>query len=185
MKLKLLKRSAERKLDAKRLRREGLIPAVCYSKGKVGENIAVDATEFKSFLRQVLPGRLPTTIFSLVDQGKERRVIIKDIQYNIINYDVISLDFEELHDNQHVNIKVPIESSGANECIGVKLGGVLRQVIRHVRVRCLPKDIPAFFTLDVTELQMSQSKRLSDIKWPETVRPLADLKEVAVVIVKR
>lgn len=186
MKLKLKSRSTEKKSEANKLRREGFIPAVIYSKGEAGECVAVESDEFSACLRKIEKGRLPTTVVSLVDgNGKTRRAIIKEIQYNIINYNVITLDFEELHDDRPVNIKVPIECTSVADCVGVKLGGVLRQVLRYVRVRCLPKDIPEVFNLDVADLQMRQSRRLSDIQWPQTVRPLADLKEVAVVIVKR
>lgn len=186
MKLTVTKRAANRKSDANKLRREGFIPAVIYSKGDVGENIAINSSEFDAFIRQLEKGRLPNTVVELKDEnGHSRRAVIKDIQYNIINYKVISLDFEELHDERPVNVKIPVECVGVADCVGVKLGGVLRQVIRHVRVRCLPKDIPALFTIDVTSLDMRQSRRLSDIQWPETVRPLINLKEVAVVIAKR
>jgi large subunit ribosomal protein L25 len=69
--------------------------------------------------------------------------------------------------------------------VGIKLGGVLRQVIRHVRVRCLPKDLPSFFELDIRELGVKQSKRLREIQIPSTVSPLVDMNEVVAVIVKR
>ena len=58
-------------------------------------------------------------------------------------------------------------------------------MIRHLRVRCLPQDIPSHFELDVRDLGIGQSKRLSDLEIPNTVRPLMNLKEVAAVIVKR
>ncbi|MFA6915272.1 MAG: 50S ribosomal protein L25/general stress protein Ctc [Parachlamydiales bacterium] len=185
MKLSVTKRAVNRKSDATKLRREGFIPAVIYSKGDVGENIAIKSDEFSAFIRQLQKGRLPNTIVELDIDGKTRRAIIKDIQYNIINYNVISLDFEELHDDRPVKVKVPVECTGVNECIGVKAGGVLRQVIRHVRVRCLPKDIPNLFNIDVTSMDLRQSRRLSDIAWPETIRPLVNLNEVAVLIAKR
>jgi large subunit ribosomal protein L25 len=186
MKLQTVKRAGEKKSEVTKLRREGFIPAVLYVRGKEGETLAVKSSEFSAFLRGLKSGHLPTTIFTLTDdQGKERRAIIKDIQYNVINYDVTHLDFEELVDGQKVNVKVPIECTGIVDCVGIKLGGVLRQVIRHVRVRCLPKDIPSFFELDIKELAMKQSKRLSDIAIPETIRPLVDLNEVVAVIVKR
>jgi large subunit ribosomal protein L25 len=186
MKLTSITRSAQKKSEAQKLRRSGYIPAVLYSQGKIGDNIAVKSDEFKALLRNLPQGRLPTTIVTLVDaDGRERRAIVKDIQYNIVSYDIITLDFEELHDKRPVNIKVPIECVGVADCVGVKLGGVLRSVIRHVRVRCLPEAIPDVFFLDVTDLAMRQSRRLAEIKWPENVRPLADLNEVAVVIAKR
>lgn len=186
MKLQTVKRTAGKKSEVNKLRREGYIPAVLYVKEKSGETFAVKANEFSSFLRHVKPGHLPTSIFTLVDEkGKERKVVIKDIQYEITTYDVAHLDFEELLSDYKINVKVPIECIGQADCMGIKLGGVLRQVIRHVRVRCLPKDLPTYFELDVRELGIKQTKRLSDLNIPNTVRPLADLHEVVAVIVKR
>lgn len=186
MKLQTVKRTADSKSEVKKLRREGYIPAVLYVKEKSGETLAVNASDFTANLRHVKSGHLPTTVFSLVDEnGRERRVLIKDIQYAITTYNVTHLDFEELVDDHKINVKVPIECVGQVDCVGIKLGGVLRQVIRHVRVRCLPKDIPTFFELDIRELGIKQSKRLADIQIPNTVRPLTDLKEVVAVIVKR
>lgn len=186
MKLQTIKRAADSKSEAKRLRREGFIPAVLYKKEQEGETLAVNANEFNAYLRQVKSGHLPTTIFSLVDEnGQERRVVVKDIQYEITTYAVKHLDFEELVKDHKINVKVPIECIGQVDCVGIKLGGVLRQVIRHVRVRCLPKDLPSYFELDIRELGLKQSKRLKDLQIPQAVRPLVDLNEVVAVIVKR
>jgi large subunit ribosomal protein L25 len=186
MKLQTVQRAAKSKSEVNKLRREGYIPAVLYVRGKEGETLAIKNEEFNSLLRGVKPGHLPTTIFTLVDnKGRERRVLVKDIHYAITTYTVLHLDFEELLDNHPLNVKVPIECTGAADCVGIKLGGVLRQVIRHVRVRCLPKDIPFQFELDIRELGLKQSKRLSDIEIPETIRPLVGLNEVVAVIVKR
>jgi len=186
MKLNVRKRQASRKSESKQLRRQGLIPAVLYHGGKEGESVAVTKAEFVMILRQIPSGRLSTTVFTLVDEaGKQRRVLIKDIQYEVTSYEVLHLDFEELVDGATVNVKVPIECMGVADCVGVKLGGVVRQVIRYLRINCLPKDLPGYFQLDVRDLQMGQAKRLADLSIPNTVRPLVDLKEVAVVIVKR
>lgn len=186
MKLQTIKRTAGSKSEVKKLRREGYIPAVLYMKDKEGETIAVKANEFSAYLRNVKSGHLPTTVFILVDnKGHERRVLVKEIQYDITTYDVTHLDFEELHAGQKINVKVPIECIGQVDCLGIKLGGVLRQVIRHVRVRCLPKDLPSYFELDIRELGLKQSKRLKDLQIPKTVWPLVDLNEVVAVIVKR
>ncbi len=71
------------------------------------------ANEFASYLRNIKPGHLPTSTFTLVDEtGKERQVLIKDIQYEITTYDVTHLDFEELLMDQKINVKVPIECTG-------------------------------------------------------------------------
>lgn len=186
MKLSVTKRTAQKKSESKGLRRDGRVPAIIYVKGKEAEAIAVDRIEFGGLLRKVQPGHLPTTIFTLEEKGaKARKAIVKDIQYEPTTYDVIHLDFEELIDDVKVNVKVPIELIGVVDCVGVKLGGFLRQVIRHIRVRCLPKDLPASFPLDVKNMGQRDARRLKDLEIPETVRPLADLNEVAVLIAKR
>jgi large subunit ribosomal protein L25 len=185
-KLKVVPRSTEKKRETKRLQRAGSIPAVKYTRGAAGTPIAVEASEFDALLRGIAPGRLSTTVFSLADdKGKEFSAIVKDIQYNVTNYAVTHLDFEELTPDVAVDVKVPIECVGQSESVGVKLGGIFRQVIRYIKVRCLPKDIPTYFELDVRDLAVGQSKRLKDLPIPKTVRPLADLNEVAIVIAKR
>lgn len=186
MKLSVMPRAAEKKGEVNRIRREGNIPAIIYSGGKPGDKMTVTGPDFDQVIRSIEKGSLPTQMLILVDSdGKERRAIVKDIQYHVTTYQVIHLDFEELHDDVLVSVNVPIVFSGARDCVGVKLGGVLRQVIRHLRVRCLPKNIPASFTMEVQDLDVRQSRRLSALTIPETVRPLMNLNTVAVTIAKK
>jgi large subunit ribosomal protein L25 len=186
MKLKVFKRELIKKSESNRIRREGNVPAVLYIRGKATDAIIVDGTEFNGLLRSVQSGRLSTTVFTLADeQGKERRAILKEIQYHPTTYKVQHLDFEELIEDHKVTLNVPIECTGVVDCVGVKLGGVLRQVLRKVRVRCLPKDIPTVFYIDVKNMGQNDKKRLAELSIPETVRPVANLNEVAVIIAKR
>ncbi|MDF2576689.1 MAG: rplY [Chlamydiales bacterium] len=185
MKLVIKPRTGASKGEVKRIRREGDIPAVLYFKGSDTQNITIAGNAFSQILRAVAPGHLPTTVFTLDIDGKEVRAIIKDIQYDVITYKVNHLDFQGLSDTDQITINVPINCTGQVECVGIKLGGVMRQVIRHMKVRCSPKQIPTHFELDIRELGMKQSKRLSDIALPAGVIPAVDTKEVAVVIVKR
>lgn len=186
MKLKMLKRTTEKRCDARRARREGLIPAIIYMKGKPGEAITVPTGEFNGLLRNVESGHLSTTVFALEDdKGKQRRVIIKEIQYHPTTYNILHLDFAELHDDAPVKIKVPIEFTGVTDCAGVKQGGAVRQVIRTLRVCCLPKDIPSTLELDVRSMNVGESKRLAEINIPAGVKPMGNLNEVVAVIVKK
>lgn len=186
MKLSYSKRDAARKSESKNIRRNGSIPAVVYSRGENAQHITVGGNAFTALLREVLPGRLSTTIFNLdCEGGKAKRAILKEIQYHPTTYDVVHLDFEELFDDHKINVKIPIECIGTAECPGIKLGGVLRQVIRSFPVSCLPKDMPAAFQMDVRTMNMRDARRLSDLTIPETLRPLVDLNEVVVAIVKR
>ncbi len=185
MKLAVKQRVSEKKKDIKEIRRDGHIPAIIYSSKGQSEKLIIDGAEFKTVLREMKPGQLPTTIFTLSDGKKERRAIVKDIQYYLTTYVVSHIDFEELIDDVPVNVKVPVNCIGIGDCMGIKLGGFLRQVVRHVKVECLPKHIPAEFIVDVKDLGIRQSKRLKDIVMPAGVRALESQEEVLVVIAKR
>ena len=185
MKLAVKQRVSEKKKDVKDIRREGNIPAIIYSSKSQAEKLIVEGPAFKTVLREMKPGQLPTTIFTLSDGKTDRRAIIKDIQYHLTTYNVSHIDFEELQHDVPVSVKVPVNCVGVIDCVGIKLGGFLRQVVRHVRVECLPKHIPAEFTIDVRDLGIRQTKRLKDIVMPHGVKPLAALEEVLVVIAKR
>jgi len=185
MKLNVKPRIGDKKSDIKQLRREGAIPAIVYSSKGQPKKIIVNGVEFSAVLREMKSGHLPTTVFTLIDGKMEQRVVVKDIQYDLTTYNVSHIDFGELSDDVLVRVKVPVTCIGVADCIGVKLGGFLRQVVRHVRVECLPRWIPSEFLIDVKDLGIRQSKRLKDIQIPEGVRPLANLDEVLVVIAKR
>lgn len=186
MQLHIKKREAARKSEAKALRREGKIPAVIYHSQKDAEPIFVDATEYTSALKSMQPGRLSTSKFTLKgDDGKSRTAILKDIQYNPVNYDIIHLDFEELVDKVPVNVKVPVECVGVMDCPGLKLGGFLRQVNRFVRINCLPKDIPTHFALDISSMNIYETKRVKDLQIGQALKALTKENDVVVVIAKR
>ena len=186
MRLNTIKRKASARGETNRLRREGFIPAIMYHNGKPGHSVAVKNADFQAFLREIVPGHLPTQKFTLVDEkGKEISCLVKEIQYHPTTYNILHLDFEELDKDVAVNVKVPIVCTGTLDCVGIKLGGVLRQVIRHLQVRCLPRDIPHNIQFNVASMNLGEKRRLSDLPIPETVRPLIPLKEVAVLIARK
>ena len=186
MKLSAKKRTGRSKKETNSLRREGFIPAILYVKESQGITLAVDRAQFDTILRNIKKDHLPNTVILLSLDGEfEKKVIVKEIQYDATSYAIKHLDFEELQDKVPVKTKIPVVLGKLADCIGIKEGGVPRQVIRHLKVKCLPEDIPECFELDVSQLRLKQSKRLSDIDMPKNVQPLKSLNEVAVVIVKR
>ncbi len=185
MKLTVSKRAGEKKSELTKLRHQGDIPAAVYSKGKPCEKITVKGAEFSAVIRGLPKGHLSTTIFELEVDGKKITTIVKDIQYHPTTYRVLHLDFMILDDKAAVDVKVPITCTGEVDCVGVKLGGFIRPIKRHVKVRCLPKDIPTDFKLSIKELAIGQSKRIGDIEFGNAIRPIAADKEIVVVIAKR
>ncbi len=185
MKLSVSTRAAAKKSDVKKLRREGRVPGVLYGLDQQNENVSLPLDELQTVLRTIRPGLLPTTVFELNDGKSSRKVIVKEIQYHPTSYSVLHVDFALISDERPVAVNIPIQIAGLAECVGLKLGGFLRQVIRFLKVSCLPKNIPQGFVVDVSDLNIAQSKTLGDMEIPSGVRPLAKLSEVVVVIGKR
>jgi large subunit ribosomal protein L25 len=185
MQLNMTKRLGEKKGEVKVIRREGNIPSILYSSTRPTESITINGTEFGACLRNMTQGRLSTTVFVLSGGNTPVRAIVKDIQYHPTTYQVLHLDFVEITDGMSVNVKVPVECIGVADCAGIKLGGFLRQVIRYVPVKCQSNAIPAKFEVNVKDLSIRQTLRISDIQMPNGVTPIAKKEEVVVVIAKR
>lgn len=185
MKLSVSSRASERKSDTKKIRRAGQVPGVLYGLENANRNVTFQLSELQAVLRQVRPGLLSTMVFELHEDGKSYKAVVKEIQYHPATYAIIHVDFALLSDEHPVTVNVPIQVTGLADCVGIKLGGFMRQVIRAMKVRCLPKDIPQEFVLDVKDLDVGGSKTLADLAIPAAVRPLAKMKEVAVVIAKK
>ncbi len=142
MKLAVKQRVGEKKKDVKDVRREGNIPAIIYSSKGQPEKLEVNGTEFQAILREMKSGQLPTTLFTLHDGNKERRAIIKDIQYHITSYIVTHIDFEELVDGVTVCVKVPVNCTGVAECMGIKLGGFFARLFAMSKWNACPSTSP-------------------------------------------
>lgn len=183
--LQVSSRTTKSKGDIKRMRREGRIPCVLYTGGKMLQSASIAKVDFDTALRGLKKGFLPTTVFSLKnEQGTMQKAIVKDIQYTPSNYDVLHIDFQVLDDKQPVRLKVPVECKNQTECTGVKMGGYLRFVLRHVPVRCLPSEIPSCFELDVKELDIGKALRIRDIEMKKTVMPQVQPNEIVVSVMK-
>ncbi len=185
MYLNIEKRAQNGKAYLNSLRRVGDIPAVVYSKE---ENfpVRVSGVEFGQFLREHRKGTLSTVIFHLKDgAGFEVKAVVKGVHYHPTTYQLMHLDFQILEEGKSLVLNVPIFCDNVVDCVGIKQGGFLRQVVRMVKVVCKPEHIPTSFSLDVKEMRIRQSKSLSDIKLPEGVDFAKKVDTVVVTIAKR
>ncbi len=150
------------------------------------QNISLPLDELQASLRQIPQGLLSTSLFTLHDGQKTYLALIKEVQYHPVSYAILHVDFLAVSDKEAVSVNVPIQIVGLADCPGIKLGGFMRQPIRFVKVSCLPKEIPPRgFLLDVSSLNVGESRRLSDLSIPPSVKPLAKMAEVVAVIAKK
>jgi len=185
MKLSVSSRTDRKKSDIKKLRREGQVPAILYGPGKENKSLSFPLEQLQETLRKINPGRLATTVFELEEGTGTVKALVKEVQYHPVSYAILHVDFVQLEDDKLVKVNIPLRVSGQADCVGIKLGGFLRQVIRSMKVECLPKDLPEEIVVDVQPLAIGESKKLEELPIPEKVRPLAHMKEIAVVITKR
>jgi large subunit ribosomal protein L25 len=158
------------KNDARRVRREGKVPAVLYGAGKDTLSLALDPRQVARILHSQSGHN---TIFELALDGERTRAMIVDWQYEPIKGALLHIDLKRIAMDQKLRVNVPIVLKG--EAAGVKQqGGILEQIFREVEIECLPGDIPSGIEADVTELVFGMVLRVSDLPHNEKLRFLTD-----------
>ena len=174
--LKVTSRKLEGRGPARRLRAEGSIPAVIY--GKSGnQSVAVAQEAFRDLMRA--KGAAAALIDLDVD-GKKMLSLIKEFQRHPITQKFLHIDIMEIDPNSLMTAAIPVRIIG--EAYGVKTdGGTLAIVSQTINVRCLPKDLPEFIEVDVTELKVNESIHVGEVKAPKGIAFPGDPKRVVVV----
>jgi large subunit ribosomal protein L25 len=158
------------KNEARRVRREGKIPAVVYGAGKDSLPLSVDPRVVTRILNSESGHN---TIFDLTLDGEKTKVMIVDWQYEPIKGRLLHIDLKRIALDKVLVVSVPIELKGEAE--GVKTqGGILEQMLREVEIECLPADIPSYIELDVTQLTFGKVLRVSDLPHSDKIKFLTD-----------
>jgi len=154
----------------KKLRAQGLIPAVVY-KGKNSLNIKVPS---KDFLEVIHTKAGENVVVNLQIESKKpsRTAIIKETQYHPVRGDILHVDFNEISLTEVLTVKVPIAVKGEAE--GIKEGGVLEHALWEIEVECLPTQIPENIPVDVSPLKIGDSILVKDLHLPGGVKVLSD-----------
>jgi large subunit ribosomal protein L25 len=158
------------KNDARRVRRQGKVPAVVYGAGKQALPVSVDPRQVSRILHSQTGHN---TVFDLTVDGDRTKAMIVDWQYEPIKGALLHIDLKRIAMDQKLKVNVPIELVG--EATGVKQqGGILEQILREVEVECLPGDIPNAIELNVSELTFGMVLRVSDLPKNDKVKFLTD-----------
>ncbi|HYS06228.1 MAG TPA: 50S ribosomal protein L25 [Candidatus Dormibacteraeota bacterium] len=168
------------KNPSRRLRHEGLIPAIVYGAKKDAVPVVVDPKKILEIIRSESG---VNTIFQLglVDTEARRHVMIKEYQVDPVRGNLIHADFVRIQMDEVIEVDVPVQATG--EAAGVKLdGGILDHVTRQVRVSCLPGDIPEHIVIDVTPLKIGDALRVSDLPKSDKYRILSEADVTLVVV---
>ena len=179
--LEAREREGRGKNDARRLRAQGMVPAVLYGDGGgAGSTVlAVPAKVVDYTLQHVGDNALYD--LKLGDQD-DATVRVVDVQRNPVSGRLVHVDFAPVNMRERIVVTVPLTVAGADDSPGVTEGGVLDQVAYEVEVESLPGDIPQGLTLDVSGLQIGDNLTLADVELPEGIELISDPEEVAATV---
>jgi large subunit ribosomal protein L25 len=180
--LEALKREGRGKNEARRLRRQGRIPAVIYGGGgdrPVGIPIAVSP---KELLRILHSESGANTLIGLQLDGTDSRVMVREYQLDPVSRELLHADFYRIAMDKRITVTIPVVVQG--EPKGVKLqGGLLDFVHREIEVECLPADIPEAIEVDVSELMLGQNIRVRDLTPSPKWTPVSEAEMMLVHVV--
>jgi len=181
-KLKVKLRDRTGKEYVKKLRKNGLLPAVLYGPHlKKSLPLEVDIKELRSFLSQSDKAKIITLEITDQKTDKQHNVIIKDSQWDLIKGDLQHLDFYAVTRGETVTTTVPISFVGKSQ--GEKIGGIVEHLVRELDLECLPKDLPSIIEVDITPLGLGDSLSVGDVKVPSGIKVLTHPQEVVVSVV--
>ena len=172
-------REGRGKNDARRARRDGMVPITVYGGGVETVAAVAPLRDLAAILRSEA-GR--NTIFTIEVEGVgESEVMFHDRQIDPVRGRLIHADLTRLVKGQKIEVTVPLHLVG--EPIGVKeKQGVLEQIIREIQIRCEPRQIPDSLDLDVSHLDVHDLLHVSDIKVGEGVEILTDPEQVIATV---
>ncbi len=176
-KLEVASRTPEGSRAARRLRRSGRVPGVIYGGG--GEPVSFEVDERE--LRHALAAS-GAVIDVSVDGGGATPVVLKDAQRHPVRGETVHVDLLRVRLDKPIQAVVPLELGGTDDAPGVRLGGILEQIIREVTIEALPNNIPEALSYDVSELEIGDTVTLSALVAPEGVTIVDDPEETIVIL---
>ncbi len=166
---------------SRRLRKAEKIPAILYGKHTKPENLAVNGPEFVKLRKEI--GGKAALIELKRDAGATALSFLQEIQRDPITDKYLHLDLQEVKENEKMVISVTIYVAG--EAYGVKTeGGILETASHRLRIRCLPKDLPDFIEVNVTELKVGEAIHVGELKPLAGVEFLDDKNQTVVLCVE-
>jgi large subunit ribosomal protein L25 len=163
--------------EARRLRRQGIVPGVLYGRDAP---VAISIPERDLRAALTTRGGLNAVLDVVVDGGRAHSSVLKEFQTDVVRGFITHVDLQEVRLDQPIHATVPLTLHG--EAAGVKEGGVLSQVTTELNVEALPMEVPEHLEVDVSEIHVGDTLRLSALAPPEGVKLLDDPETVLATV---
>jgi large subunit ribosomal protein L25 len=151
---------------ARELRRENMIPAILYGPKAEPVMLSVITKELQNILKKSNIGQVLLNL--LIQNGKQtsRTAMIKELQTQPVSGNLLHVDFYEVAMDQKIKISIPVVTTG--QAKGVEEGGVLQLVRHEVEIFCFPNNIPESLEVDVTDMDIGDSKHMDEVSIDES-----------------
>ncbi len=160
-------RGAQGKGASRRLRRSGKVPAILYGGHKEAQSLVLDQ---QNLLTMIGDERFYSSIVQIKIEGAAQEAIVKDVQMHPAKNVVVHVDLQRVVESEAIRLRLPIHFRGESVSPGVKTqGGIVSHMRADVEVSCLPKDLPEFLELDLSNMNLNETRFLADIPLPAGV----------------
>lgn len=166
--LKAIARDDLGKGASRRLRRANQqVPAVVYGGEKGAQSISVEKT---AFYKAIEDESFFSSVIKLMIDGKEEQVVVRDLQRHPYKPLLTHADFMRVDATHEITMNVPLHVVNEEKCVGIKdQGGELHVLANEVAISCLPKDLPDFLEIDISNVELGTTLHLSDLTLPAGV----------------
>jgi large subunit ribosomal protein L25 len=152
---------------SRRLRHQGMVPAIIYGAGRPPRALAFDHNRV---IQQLDNESFYSSVLNIKVGEKSQAAILKDVQRHPSKAQIMHMDFQRIVEDEEIKMLVPIHFLGEDVAVGVKQGGgKVQHHMTEVEVVCLPRHLPEYLDLNVAELELDEMLKLSDIPLPEGV----------------
>ncbi len=144
---------------------DGMVPAIVYGDEKETLNIKLKLNELTKASENEL---FYTQVLLIKTEGKEEKVVLKELQRDPAKGKFLHADFQRVSSKTKLKVVIPVNFVNEEECAGVKVdGGVVAKAIREIEIMCLAGNIPESIDVDIENLNLGDSIRLTEISLPE------------------
>jgi len=171
---------------SRRLRRESKVPGVLYGAG--GQALAIEL-DHKDLWFKLKMEAFHASILDMEVGEEKSQVLLRDYQMHPFRPLILHVDFQRIAADKKIHVRVPLHFVNAEISPGVKVaGGLVQHVMNELEIRCLPKDLPEFITVDLANLQAGHSLHLSGVPLPTGVEasvPKGEDPTVATIVIPK
>ncbi len=165
---------------SKKLRRAGMVPGVVYGSEYVPKLIQLDHNQISLALDVE---SFHSSILNLNLDGSVEKVLLRDYQMHPFKRQVTHIDFQRVDEKKKIHTNVPLHFIGEENSPAVKMAGAtISHILNDVEITCLPKNLPSYIEIDISDLEIGNSLHISQLSFPDGVEPILHGQDDPVVV---